>query len=61
MVEFETLADAQGSMPHVNVRPDILSVHGPKVLDNCLRVPSVTLSETLFREHTYREFLQGRR
>jgi len=61
MVEFETLADAQGSMPHVNVRPDILSVHGPKVLDNCLRVPSVVLSETLFREHTYREVLQGRR
>jgi sulfur oxygenase/reductase len=60
MVEFETLADAQGSMPHVNVRPDILSVHGPKVLDNCLRVPSVVLSETLFREHTYREVLQGR-
>jgi hypothetical protein len=27
----------------------------------CMRVPSVTLSETLFREHTYREFLQGRR
>jgi hypothetical protein len=47
MVEFETVADAQGSMPHVNGRPDILAVHGPKLLDNCLRVPGVTLSETL--------------
>ncbi|MCB1877229.1 MAG: sulfur oxygenase reductase [Chromatiales bacterium] len=61
MVEFETLTAAQGGMPHVNVRPEILMVHGPKVLDNCIRIPSVGISETMFREHTYREILNGKR
>jgi hypothetical protein len=31
MVEFESLAMAPGSMPYVNVKPEILFVHGPKV------------------------------
>jgi sulfur oxygenase/reductase len=59
MIEFEDMQFAQGSMPHVNVKPEILRVHGPKVLDNCLTKPTVRTSETMFREHTYREILQG--
>jgi hypothetical protein len=46
-------------MPPVNVRPDLLSVHGPTVLHHCLRVPSVTLLETMFREHACPKVLQG--
>ncbi|MCP5142242.1 MAG: sulfur oxygenase reductase [Gammaproteobacteria bacterium] len=59
MVEFEDLASAQGGMPHVNVKPEILFVHGTQVLDNCLTVPTVRISDTMFREHSYREVLQG--
>jgi sulfur oxygenase/reductase len=59
MVEFESIAAAQGGMPHVNVKPEILFVHGPKVLNNLLRVPSVRISTSMFSEHTYREVLQG--
>ncbi len=59
MVEFESLASAQGGMPHVNVKPEILFVHGPKVLNNCLTIPTVRISDTMFREHSYREILQG--
>jgi sulfur oxygenase/reductase len=57
MVEFESLAMAQGSMPYVNVKPEILFVHGPKVLNNCIQVPSVRISETMFKDHNYREVL----
>jgi sulfur oxygenase/reductase len=59
MVEFEDLRSAQGGMPHVNVKPEILFVHGMKVLNNCLTMPTVRISDTMFREHTYREILQG--
>jgi sulfur oxygenase/reductase len=59
MVEFETIAAAQRGMPHVNVKPEILFVHGPQVLNNLLRMPSVRISTSMFSEHTYREFLQG--
>jgi sulfur oxygenase/reductase len=59
MVEFEDLPSAQGGMPHVNVKPEILFVHGPKVLNNCLTMPTVRISDSMFREHTYREVLQG--
>lgn len=59
MVEFEDMHSAQSGMPHVNVKPEILFVHGPKVLNNCLTVPTVRISDTMFREHTYREVLQG--
>ena len=59
MVEFEDLRSAQGGMPHVNVKPEILFVHGPKVLNNCLTMPTVRISDSMFREHTYRELLQG--
>jgi sulfur oxygenase/reductase len=59
MVEFEDLASAQGGMPHVNVKPEILFVHGMKVLNNCLTIPTVRISDSMFREHTYREVLQG--
>jgi hypothetical protein len=34
MVEFESLAMAQGSMAYVNLKPEILFAHGPKVLNN---------------------------
>ena len=57
MVEWETLQDAQGNMPHVNVKPEILSVHGPKVLNNCLHMPNVRMADSMFREQTYREIL----
>lgn len=61
MVEFEDLRSAQGGMPHVNVKPEILFVHGPQVLNNCLTVPTVRISDSMFREHTYREILQASR
>jgi len=59
MVEFESLHAAQVGMPHVNVKPEILFVHGTKVFNNCLRMPSVYISDSMFAEHTYREILQG--
>ena len=57
MVEWESLQNAQGNMPHVNVKPDILFVHGPKVLNNCLHMPNLRMAESMFREQTYREIL----
>jgi sulfur oxygenase/reductase len=57
MVEFESLAMAQGSMAYVNLKPEILFAHGPKVLNNCIRVLSVQISKTLFKDHNYREVL----
>jgi hypothetical protein len=57
MVEFESLAMAQGGMPCVNVKPEILFEHGPKVLNNCIQVPSVRISETMFKDHNYKEVL----
>lgn len=59
MVEFETLNAAQMGMPHVNVKPEILYVHGTKVFNNCIQMPSVYISDPMFTEHTYREVLQG--
>lgn len=59
MVEWESLRAAQSGMPHVNVKPDILFVHGTKVLNNCLRIPTVRISESMFREHSYREILNS--
>ena len=59
MVEFEDLRSAQGGMRHVNVKPEILFVHGPRVLNNCLTMPTVRISDSMFREHTYREVLHG--
>lgn len=61
MVEFDDLRSAQRGMPHVNVKPEILFVHGPKVLNNCLTVPTVRLSDSMFSEHSYREILQRTR
>ena len=60
MVEFESLAAAQSGMPHVHVKPEILFVHGTKVFNNCIRTPSVYLSDSMFAEHSYREILQGK-
>ena len=57
MVEWDSLQYAQSNMPHVNVKPDILFVHGPKVLDNCLHMPNVRMADSMFREQTYREVL----
>lgn len=59
MVEFESLSAAQSGMPHVNVKPEILFIHGPKVFNNCIRMPSVYMSDSMFAEHSYREILQG--
>lgn len=58
MVEWESLLDAQGGMPHVNVKPELLFIHGPKVLNNCLHMPNVRLADSMFREQTYREILK---
>ena len=58
MVEWESLHDAQGGMPHVNVKPELLFIHGPKVLNNCLHMPNVRLADSMFREQTYREILK---
>lgn len=57
MVEWESLRDAQGGMPHVNVKPELSFIHGPKVLNNCLHMPNVRLADSMFREQTYREIL----
>ena len=57
MVEWESLCDAQGNMPHVNVKPEILFIHGPGVLNNCLTMPNVRMADSMFREQTYREIL----
>ena len=57
MVEWESLHDAQGGMPQVNVKPELLFIHGPKVLNNCLHMPNVRLADSMFREQTYREIL----
>jgi sulfur oxygenase/reductase len=57
MVEFESLAMAQGSMVYVNLKPEILFAHGPKVLNHCIRVPNVQISKTMFKDHNYREVL----
>jgi sulfur oxygenase/reductase len=61
MVEFESLQAAQTGMPHVNVRPEILNVHGPKVIENCVKIPSVYISQSMFKDDSYREVLQGKR
>ena len=60
VVEWESLGDARGGMPHVNVKPELLRIHGPKVLDNCLQVPAVRMADSMFREQTYREILYQR-
>lgn len=52
IVEWETIQHAQGNMSHVNVKPDILAVHDPKVLDNCLYMPNVRIGDSMFREQT---------
>jgi sulfur oxygenase/reductase len=57
MVEWESLCVAQGGMPHVNVKPELLFIHGPKVLDNCLRMPTVRIANSMFREQTNRDIL----
>ena len=57
MVEWESLGYAQGNMPHVNVKPELLFIHGPQVLNNCLLMPNVRMADSMFREETYREIL----
>lgn len=59
LVEWESICAAQGGMPHVNVRPELLFIHGPKVLNNCLHMPNVRISDSMFREQTYRGILNG--
>jgi len=59
MVEWDSLCDAQAGMPHVNVKPELLFVHGPKVLNNCLHMPDVKMVDSMFREQTYLEILNG--
>ncbi len=57
MVEWESLHAAENGMPHVHVKPDLLFIHGPKVLNNCIRMPSVRIAESMFREQTNRDIL----
>jgi len=59
MVEWESLCAAQDGMPHVNVKPELLFIHGPKVLDNCLQMPGVRLYDSMFTEPSYRDILNG--
>lgn len=59
MVEWESIEAAQGNMPHVNVKPELLFTHGPGVLDNCLQMPTVRMGNSMFREQTYREVLNA--
>ena len=59
MVEWESLCAAQSGMPHVNVKPELLFIHGPKVLDNCLHMPGVRLADSMFIEQSYRDILNG--
>ncbi len=61
MVEFDSLQAAQLGMPHVNVKPEILQVHGFKVFNNCMQMPSVYISDSMFTEQSYREILQGKK
>lgn len=57
MVEWESPRHAQRNMPHVNVKPEILHIHGTKVLNNCLNMPNVRMADSMFSEQTYRELL----
>ncbi|WP_299872713.1 sulfur oxygenase reductase family protein [uncultured Cocleimonas sp.] len=59
MVEWDSLGAAQAGMPHVNVKPELLFQHGPKVLNNCLHMPTVRMSDSMFREQSNREILNG--
>ena len=59
MVEWESLRQAQRNMPHVNVKPELLHLHGRKVLNNCLHMPNVRIADSMFREQTNREALNG--
>jgi len=59
LIEWDSMCAAQGGMPHVNVRPNLLFIHGPKVLNNCLHMPSVKIVDSMFREQTYRDILNG--
>ncbi|MGF1548432.1 MAG: sulfur oxygenase reductase family protein [Thiotrichales bacterium] len=61
MVEWESLRASMLGMPHVNVKPDLLFIHGPKVLNNCIRMPTVRIADSMFREQSYREILQGKK
>ena len=61
MVEFDSLQAAQLGMPHVNVKPEILQVHGFKVFNNCIQMPSVYISDSMFTEQSYREILNGKK
>ncbi len=58
MVEWESLRASMAGMPHVNVKPELLFIHGPKVLNNCVRMPTVRIADSMFREQSYREILQ---
>lgn len=59
MVEWESLKYAQGNMPHINVKPRIMNIHGRKVLNNCFSMPNVRMYDSMFREQTNREILNG--
>jgi hypothetical protein len=42
-------------------RAEILKVHGTQVLENCIKILSVCISVSMFREENYREILHGKR
>jgi sulfur oxygenase/reductase len=37
--------------------PELLFIHGPQVLNNCLHMPNVRMADSMFREETNREIL----
>jgi len=57
IVEWENMDYAQGGMPQVHVKPEILFIHGKKVLNNCMHLPNVRIANSMFKEQTYREIL----
>ena len=57
MVEWESLEATQGNIPLVKVKPEILFVHGPQFLNNCLQLPTVRMAASMFRVQIYREVL----
>ena len=57
LVEWENMDYAQEGMPQVHVKPEILFIHGKKVLNNCMHLPNVRIANSMFKEQTYREIL----
>ena len=55
--EIETMEKLKESSGIVN--PEIILVHGPKVLNNCLHLPNVRMADSMFSEQTLPEILKS--